>query len=201
MNSISELRQHVDRQKGRRDQLKDSIRKTTADLKQAKLELENAEQAQTIIREVGQKTQQELEYHISNVVTAALEAVFPNPYNFKVQFVQRRGKTECDPLFERDGETFHPLTASGGGAVDVAAFALRVAALSMQKAKSRPVLLLDEPFKHLSSDLQDKAGEMLNIIAERTGFQIIMISHDDKLIDGADKYFTVSLRRGISHIS
>lgn len=200
MNSISELRQYVDRRKGRRDQLKDSIRKTTGDLKQAKVELKQAEQVQAIIREVGQKTQQELEYHISNVVTAALQAVFPNPYDFKVQFVQRRGKTECDLLFERDKETFHPLSASGGGTVDVAAFALRVAALTMQKPKSRPVLLMDEPFKHLSSDLQDKAGEMLNLIAKRTGLQIIMISHDDKLIDGADKYFNTSLKRGISQV-
>jgi DNA repair exonuclease SbcCD ATPase subunit len=125
------------------------------------------------------------------VVSASLEAVFDDPYEMVVRFVQRRNKTECDLKFKRGQYEIDPLFASGGGAVDVAAFALRVASWSMQTPRSRPVLILDEPFRYLSPNLLPRASEMVKRISEELGIQIIMISHSDELIDSADKAFAV----------
>jgi DNA repair exonuclease SbcCD ATPase subunit len=93
--------------------------------------------------------------------------------------------------FSKEGEDCNPLDASGGGSVDVASFALRVAFMSMENPPSRKVLILDEPFRFVSPDLQHKCSEMIREISQRMGLQVIMISHAENIIDSADKVFEV----------
>jgi len=88
----------------------------------------NMEEALLIAQEVAQQTQEELEFQVSALVTNALASIFPDPYEFKVEFEIKRGKTEAAMFFTRGGEEIDPLTASGGGVVDIAAFALRLSA-------------------------------------------------------------------------
>lgn len=149
-----------------------------------------------MIQEVAQQTQEELKYHISEIVTLALAAVFDKPYQFEVDFVQRRNQTEADLWFVRDGERIDPLTASGGGAVDVASFALRASLWALQR--NRPILILDEPGKFISKTYQPKFGEMLQMISKRLSIQILFITHCDDLVDSADRIFEVSIRKGVS---
>lgn len=174
----------------RREQLVDNKRRS-----------KNLEEALLILQQVGMKTQQELEFQISEIVSLALSSVFDDPYEFKIEFVPRRGKTEADLYFLRDGEKYFPLDDNGGGTVDVASFALRVALWNLSRPKTRNVLILDEPFKFLSSEHLSRASEMLKMISERLKIQIIMVTHIPELIDSADKVFTVTKnKKGISQI-
>jgi DNA repair exonuclease SbcCD ATPase subunit len=159
----------------------------------------NALAARTIVQNVAEATQNKLEYHISNLVTAALKAVFPDPYTFELRFVQRRNKTEADLVFIKNGnETDDLMNTAGGGAVDVASFALRVALWSI--TKSRPVLIMDEAFKFLSVDLQEKASSMLKEISDKLGLQIILVSHLPQIISAADNVIMVENIKGESKV-
>lgn len=201
MSKIQTLRTNLERQKGRKAQVKKTIIDTKKDIIRNKKELKYHEQAREIIREVGLKTQEQLQYHISEITTLALAAVFPDPYELKAVFVQRRNKTECDLLLERDGMEIKPLDAAGGGVVDVAAFALRIASWSMARPKTRPVLILDEPLRYLSADLLPKASAMIKQISEDLGLQIIMVTHAEELIECADKVFRVGMKKGKSLVT
>jgi ABC-type transporter Mla maintaining outer membrane lipid asymmetry ATPase subunit MlaF len=161
----------------------------------------NFEKAQVVIQVVALLTQNQLRYHISEIVTLALASVFDDPYEFDVEFVQRRGQTECDLSFVREDAHVSPLTASGGGVVDIAAFALRVALWSLKQPHTRPILILDEPFRFVSANYKPKASEMLKMISERLGLQIIMVTHSEELIECADAVFVVTQKRGISKIT
>jgi DNA repair exonuclease SbcCD ATPase subunit len=70
----------------------------------------------------------------------------------------------------------------------------------LQTPPSRPTIVLDEPFKHLSQDLRPKAAEMLKEISSKLGLQIIMVTHDVDLVEAADRLFLVSQRNGISKV-
>ena len=95
--------------------------------KRALMRLEsNLEEALLVAQEVAQQTQEELEYQVSTLVTNALESIFPDPYEFHVAFEIKRGKTEASLYFTRDGEEIDPLTAAGGGVVEITAFALKL---------------------------------------------------------------------------
>ena len=145
--TLQEIRKRFERLHGEQSQIEKDIRENKKDIKIQTRELHKHEQAKEIIREVGMKTQQQLQFHISDITSLALEAVFPKPYKLVVEFVQRRNKTECDLYFERGGKQVDPLSSSGGGAIDIAAFALRIASWSLQRPHSRATIILDEPLK------------------------------------------------------
>lgn len=189
--TIYKWRSRLERSKGAKKQMEQFLADTEQAIKQTKREIRQHEQAIEIVKEVGLKTQQTLQFHISNTVSMALTSVFEDAYEMLVEFVQRRGKTECDLLFGRGDSQINPLSASGGGAVDVASFALRVASWSMQTPRTRNVLLLDEPFKNVSEGLLPKASELLKQVSEQLGLQIIMVAHSDTLIESADNIIQI----------
>src|SRR3972149_5211400 len=200
MNNIQPIRYAVERLKGERERVTADAKASETKVVTYKLDAERAEEARAIIQTVAQATQKELEYHVSEIVSLALAAVFEHPYSLRLMFVPRRNKTEADILFEGDGEQIKPIDATGGGAVDIAAFALRVAMWSLRRPRSRNVLILDEPFRFLSRDLQGMASRMLTEVSGRLGLQIIMVSHNPELIEGANRYFEVELKKGKSYV-
>ena len=198
---LKQFRNQLQRDQGALDTYLASIKNNKRDVKRKKLESIRLDKAAEIIKQVGLKTQQEFEVHISDLVSSAIASVFPDdPYQFKVIFVERRGRTECDLMLERDGELIDPLTGAGGGVIDIAVLALRLASINMQRGKLRPLLLLDEPFKMLSVDLQNRAGRMIKELSDKMGVQIIMVSHAHEAVEFADKVFQVSIKDGESQV-
>jgi hypothetical protein len=203
--TTQELRNKLERQKGAKIEIEKSIENLTLEIKQKNRELRQHEQAEIIVKEVGKKTQQQLEYHISNITSLALEAVFDNPYKLQIDFVERRNQTECDIYFVRNENKVKPLEDSGGGAIDVASFALRIACWSMQNPKSRNVMILDEPFKHLKGqEANIRVLDMIHEISTKLNLQIIMISDEritrEDIIEHSDKVFEVKMTKGISKV-
>lgn len=190
----------MEQEKGRKLQLEKEHHNLKDSLRDNRRLLDRHEKAREIIREVGLATQQQLEIHISDITSLALESVFDNPYELSVEFVQRRNKTECDLMFVRDGVKYHPMDSSGYGAVDVAAFALRVAAWAMEVPRKRNTIILDEPLRYLSEDKQEKASYMFKELSDRLGLQFIIVTHNTTLAGYADKAFQVRMRGGVSKV-
>lgn len=153
--------------------------------RKALMELEdkhtNAEKAQQIIQHVSQAIQQEAHNKISDVVSRCLGSIFDEPYNFKINFERKRGRTEADLVFERNGLEIDPLTASGGGVIDIASFALRLACLVLTRPSARRLLVLDEPFRFVSSEYRARVRNLLETLSEEMSIQFIMVTHIDAL--------------------
>ena len=169
-------------------------------LKTDEKELVVREEAQSIIQTAAQLTQKTLEEQLSSVVSLALAAVFhKNPYKFVVDFVQKRNTTECELLFERDGERLKPLSDSGFGAADIASTALRISYWS--SGDSRPVLIIDEPCKNLSRKYHTAASAMFKELCEKLKLQMIVITHIPDFRERCDKMFLVSMDgKGVSTV-
>lgn len=178
----------------------ETLAKKTDELEELTLEAEASEEALAFLQEVAAKVQSNLEDQISSLVSLAISDVFPDPYEFKCKFVTRRGQTECDFLLERDGEEYPLVLGTGGGVTDIAAFALRLAFFSISQEPLRKTIILDEPFRFVSANLLPDAAQMLHSISKKLGLQIIMVSHSDDLIEGADRVFRVRLEDGISRV-
>lgn len=196
----NQLRNRVEQLKGKKQQIESNIDSLHQSVKEGKRNLHRHEKAREIIRLVGITTQRKLQYHISDITSLALEAVYDDPYQLIAEFVQRRNKTECDLNFVRNDEKVDPMDASGGGAVNVASFALRVASWSMQRPRSNNVILLDEPFNNLDKERMPRAGEMIKQLSEKLGIQFLIVTHSDELAESADKTFRVSINKGVSKV-
>ena len=199
--NLQAIRNNLEQAKGKKIQIEQSIQKLEKEVKLAGRDLRQHEKAREIIKVVGLQTQQHLQFHISDITSMALEAVFNDPYKLVTEFVERRNKTECDLFFERDGNKVDPLTASGGGTVDVAAFALRIASWSMEFPHSNNAIILDEPMRFVSVDKQEQASLMIKEISKKLGIQFIIITHEPTLAAHADKIFYSHIKKGISKIT
>jgi len=196
------LRHKIERLKGKRETLLHLLQKNEEALVKIKDEEIASEQALEFLQKVAIETQSSLKYNIETPVTSALAAVLEEPYEFKIDFDIKRGRTDCKLLFSRDGNTVTPKDSSGGTALDVAAFALRIALWSIAVDKTRPVMILDECFKHVSEDLRAKTGAFVKKLSEAMGIQFILVSHDQKnLVSNADKVFHVKLKNRISTVT
>ena len=132
MPELTQIRRRLEQEKGSFSMLRKKLHVYNDEISELEKKKQDIELARVLIREVGFKTQEQLQYHISDITSLALSAVFEDPYELKVAFVQRRDKMECDLTFTRAGVELDPLNSSGYGAVDVASLALRVASWSMQ---------------------------------------------------------------------
>lgn len=178
--------------KGIQTQLDRDIETYTCRINELKHNLETLEQAQAFLQKVAQQTQEHLKFQIEDIVNLALETCFPNEYTFKICFNVSRGKTDAELVFldQRTQRQIDPMNASGGGVVDLTCFALRIACYALEK-ESDNVIVLDEPFRFLSRDLQQRAGEILSKLSKRMKLQIILVSHIGEIIDVADNVFEV----------
>lgn len=198
----NEIRNILEQRKGRFYELQSTVRALKEDVRKRRRRNRDLEQALEIVQMVGLQTQKQLEYHISDIASMALESVFEKPYKLVLSFEKRRNKTECDILFEKDDERFDPMMEAGGGTADVAAFALRIASWSMSNPKLNNVIILDEPFRFINGRIaQEKASEMVKKISEKLGIQFIIVTNKDEFTAFGDKIFEVKKLRKISKVT
>lgn len=197
---MNKYRNKLEQEKGKRETLINVLNNKKEQLKIIDKDKKYLEEAILITQEVAQKTQNELKYHISEMVSLALATVFDDPYEFKLVFETKRNKTEAKITFVRDEYEVDPIESSGGGAVQVAAFALRIALWNLQRPKSINTMVLDEPFRFVSLDLQAKTSEMLKMLSEKLNIQFIISTHIEELIEYADKVFYVTQEGGVSNV-
>jgi len=156
-----------------------------AALTTAEDELTFADEAHQLAQDVARAIQEHCHAQIAAVVSRCLEAVFPdNPYEFVLHFERRANRTECRLSFVRNGLEVDPTSASGGGVVDVACFALRLAALMLSRPPKRRLVVLDEPFKFVSREYLENVRLMLETLAEEMQVQFIMVTHIEELQTG-----------------
>jgi DNA repair exonuclease SbcCD ATPase subunit len=184
---------------GRKEILIQQQAKCTEDSTALTSRMSAIELTQALIQKVAQETQEMLRFQIEDVVNEALNTCFPDTFEFKANFVIKRGKTECELVFLKDGYEVNPLDATGGGVADIASMGLRIAAWSL--SNTRNLLIFDEGLKWLSRDLQPRAGEILQEISKTLGLQVIMVSHSPDLIASSDKVFEIKQKDGISLIA
>lgn len=171
--------------------IKDKL-KLDGKIKRTQENLKVLEQAQVFLQTVSKETQEHLKFQIEDIVNLALDTCFPNEFTFSIEFIIKAGKTEAELVFtsQKTGRAIDPMNAVGGGVVDITAFALRIASYALDSTCDN-VIILDEPMKFVSKDLLDRAGEILRTLSEKMNLQIIMVTHEQKFIDIADKLFTV----------
>jgi translation initiation factor RLI1 len=102
--------------------------------------------------------------------------VFEDPYEFKIEFEKKRGKTEAVLQFVRNGIVFdEPMSEVGGGVIDVASLALRLACVLIHRPAPRRVFILDEPWSYIrGQENKRRTRTLLKILADEFDVQWII---------------------------
>lgn len=192
-----QLNRTIERRQGQIDQIKKQMVNLKRELDAEKKYLVHVEQAQVIVKEAAKRTQEQVAWAIADIATKALQAIFHESYELIVRFENRRGKMECDILLSKHGEEIDPMTASGGGVVDVLSLSLRVAVWAICKDR-HPTFLLDEPMTHLARQQHQKAASMFRELVDNMGMQVLMVTHSEDLAAAADVVYEVTQKNGVS---
>lgn len=141
-------------------------------------------EALVIVQTIAKTIQEEAHDQISSIVSQCLEIVFDEPYTFHIVFEQKRNRTEARLIFDRNGSQVDPMSAAGGGVVDVAAFALRLSCLMLSKPRVKKLMVLDEPFKFVSQEYRNNVREMLESLSSELGVQMLIVTHIPEFVTG-----------------
>jgi len=179
-HDITSIRKLVNKRLSEFDVARMRYREESEALEIAEQKVEDVLEAQGMAQQVAQTIQQHANNQIAGVVTRCLQAVFDEPYIFHIDFERKRGRTEARLYFEKDGHELDPMSASGGGCVDIASFALRLSCLALSRPSLRRLIVMDEPFKFISVEYRDNVRVLLQTLAKEMKFQFILVTHDDE---------------------
>ncbi len=189
--TAAQIRTKVTELKGARSRAQADYKRTRSRYIAAYRATAATEEAKALLQKVAKQTQDQLRYHITELGSMALEAVFGNGTKLDLEFQEKAGKTVAALQFkDAEGRPTDPLSQDSGGAADIAALALRCSLWSMQRPRTRAVMVLDEPLKNIndpSREMQRRAAEMIKQVSERLGVQFLVVTMLPELEDAADK--------------
>lgn len=208
-NSLAQLKQQHEAlrndylsKKGRRDQLVELTETNKQKLQEVKAEVELKEKTAELLLLLGDRARQQAKENVEIMVSNALQFVFNEEINFKIEFDQKRNRAEAKFLIVSDYEgklvKVEPEQARGGGIVDVVSITLRIALAELFNVKGP--MIMDEPAKHLSSEYVQNFAIFLRQISEQFNRQIIMITHNTTLAECGDLSYIVSQRNGVTQV-
>ena len=167
-----------------------------ARLEEIKAETETLLKSQAVLQDVAKKVQSQLSLKIDSIVNLALKTLFDDEYEFKLEYVTARGKTEVEFNLYKNGKLIDPMNQSGGGLVDAICFALRVSVFTLTKTDN--VIVMDEGLKFVSKGFRTRAAELIHTLSERLGLQFIEVTHVDEMVENSDKQFVIKKVKGVS---
>lgn len=204
--NIKEYRDKYNTLSVKKDLLKKDLKSKNTKLLNDKIQYNNLIQAQNIIQEVAQQTQNEIKFFITDVVNEAIQSI---PFEekigkFELEFVIRRNQTECNLYFNDNGNKSNPILSQGGGVLSITSFALLLACWSLQEKRNNTIIF-DEPFKYINDpdnklNLMYYISEMIKKISKLLNIQIIIVGNNGSFNEIADKIFHVKKENGESKI-
>lgn len=200
--ALARMTSHYERAKGARETLQAQKNEALVSLQKARDDIDTWEKVQKIFALASDQARQQLKVFIEETVTKALQvAGFPGQPRFKVLLTERAGSPAAEWRIIEAREDGSEMETSvedshGGGLVDVVSLALRLALLQRSWPKPAPLIILDEPAKHVSAEYAPNVAYFLKEFCAATGVQAIMVTHNETLADMADVAIHVSKPAG-----
>ncbi len=171
-----------------------------ADLKHR---IELHDQVVALLTSIGEERQAATQLQIEALVTRGLVTIFDADLSFHLLATVRGKRPEVDFVVRSKlGDAVvdtDVIDARGGGLAATVGFLLRLVILLLTAAGgAAPVLILDETFAHLSAEYEPPMAEFLAELVERTGVQIVMVTHSDAYGEYADARYRFALHEGVT---
>lgn len=186
-------------------------RAVSQDLKAAKAEIaelegriQACEEVIGILNTFADERQAEVQRRVEGLVTLGLRTIFGPDMSFHV-VAGTKGKLAVAEFVVRskmgDQVVETPvMDARGGGVAAVTGFLLRLILLLLRR-DARATLFLDETFAQLSAEYEPRLADFIRELVDRTGVQVVMVTHSEAYAEGADRTYRLRLEDGRTSIT
>lgn len=175
----------IERQEGKRDQLKKIIDEKTLTLNGLIDEQDILEKVMSLFQMTSQFARDQAKNQIEALVTKCLQYIFDSSVEFQIELEELRNKASAEFYVVNNTKDFFlktkPEQSRGGGVVDIVSLALRISFLQTHKPPISGPLMLDEPAKHVSEEYIHNVGDFLKQTSEIFNRQVIMVTHNTHL--------------------
>lgn len=201
--TVAELEKCVVRKRSEYDFLKTQLEKQAEQVENLELQIRDKIEARNIISEASRVTQKQFKDFVEQLVTLAIQSVFTEEnYKFVVNWELQNNRTQINLMVQQgEKEPYDPEDEQGGALLDIISFALRIVLWVLEKPRSRNVFILDEPFRW-TGGYTERVAHMMRDTSKELTLQIIMVTHDKKLKEIADRsWITERIRGGVSVVT
>lgn len=163
--------------------------------------VEDLDKVTILLNSMGEDRQQKAQQTIEELVTRGLQTIFDETLSFHI--VQTtRGKSVQVEFVVRT--TLHGraidtpvMDARGGGLAATIGYLLRLVVLLLTRGQRQDTLMvLDETFAHVSAEYLPAVRDFVREVVDKTGVQHIIVTHQEELVDGADKVYRFTMNDG-----
>lgn len=201
-NQLEKEKAEYYKQKGKMDILAEQITNIDEKLTLIKSENDKLHKVKFLLQNASQYAREQSKKQMEYTVTQCLQYIFDPSLEFKIEIVEKSNRIEAEfyVISNINGEQIKtkPQDSRGGGVVDVISLAIRIAMMEINEPKIQGPLILDEPAKHVSNEYITNVSEFLKQIGSTFKRQIIMVTHNNYLLESADSCYKVTLRDGVS---
>lgn len=121
---------------------------------------------------------------IADLVTNGLDHIIDDQdIKFHIKQEAKYNRISMRFAMEADGNEGDPMDSYGGGAVLISSLILRLAIMS--RLKMANLLMLDESLNALAVKYIPQCGEFMRQLSEKTGVNILMVTHCDEFLNHA----------------
>jgi len=138
---------------------------------------------------------------LETLVSDGLSVVFGEPLEVHIEDHERGGASTVEFTLLKDGVETSIMGAQGGGYVVVVAFLFRVLLVLSAVPPLRRLLMLDEPFAHVSPEFRNALADMIAELMEKLDFQVIMVTQDREYADASDMAYEFTIDGGVTSVS
>lgn len=167
-------------------------------------DVELLQQVTTMLQNLEAVWQKNFQKSVARVISRGLTLVFEEPMELKIIPKVRADVTTVDfRIVQGEGKDAietNLLGAKGGTVIALVNVLVRALLILSARPALRRILILDEPFGLADDSYIPAFGVLLRELCDKLGFQIIVVSHEEALVDVADTAYEVykTKRKGSS---
>lgn len=203
---LDKVRSQLNQKYGKAKAVEADIARVSEEIERLELDIDAYSKAIVVLNSVGDQRQKNLQNSIEQLVTKGLQSIFAPNLSFHI--VQTtKGNNQSIEFIIRTATSMGTfidtsvMSARGGGMVAVVSFLLRIVMLLLSpRVQKTKLLFLDEAFSHLSEDYIPLMAGFLRDLVDKTGIQIILVTHTPALGEEADVTYHLSLKNEVTQI-
>ena len=197
---LVQINQTLARHEGAREALADTLAEAEARVAATNDESELLRIVLDRLQGMEEVWQRKFQKSTEVIVSEGLSHVFGEVLEFKIVPSTKSDMSAVEFIMIKNGQEEDVMTGQGGGYIGIIAFLLRVLLIMASKPLLRLVLILDEPFAHVSSEFRHPLAEMMAALIERLGFQLLMVTQEREYVDVADAAYRFHVVRAITEM-
>jgi predicted ATP-dependent endonuclease of OLD family len=148
--------------------------------------------ARWVFTEAARMTRGEFKDRVEDLINLVIKSVFVDrDFEFVLDFQEKRNQVECTPLISENDELYAPIDEMGGSTAQLLGLFFRPILWSLEKEKTRPLFIIDEPEQHIGESNIDALGQVIALLSHQLGIQFILTTHNWNLAPYGDRTFWV----------